>query len=152
MRIAVLGVLLAGLSGEAAAAGELRAVVGLTSYGYTVQVSVNGKQIPLFKGGSSEVVQVFAADHPQKERTVARFHSVYCLKPGRNSIKVEYKEVDASLAVLPMTLYMNSREYSSSVFEFTLQKATSGSFETQFELYDTMPAAHTTQRIVRSPQ
>ncbi len=156
MRIAILAALLVGVI-EVQAVGDFRGVVELTSYGYTVQVYVNGNRIPLFKGGLSENVQLFSIDHPQKAKTAPQFHSVYCLKPGQNTIRVEYKQVaagsvDAGLAVLPISLSMNSPGYSSSVFDFRLKKADSGRLETEFEIYDTMPATHTTQRVVRSPK
>jgi hypothetical protein len=151
MRIAILGALLVSFI-QAEAGRPFRGVVELTSFGYAVQVYVNGKHLPLFKGGTSETTQLFSIDHPQKAKTVPQLHFVYCLKPGRNTIRAEYRQVDAGLAVLPMRLSMNNPEYSSSVFEFTLKKADSGTFETEFEIYDTMPATHTTQRLVRSPK
>jgi hypothetical protein len=100
---------------------------------------------------------LFSIDHPQKAKTAPQFHSVYCLKPGHNTIRVEYRQVaagavDAGLALLPMSLSMNSPGYTSSVFDFRLKKADSGIFETGFDIYDTMPATHTTQRVVRSPK
>jgi hypothetical protein len=151
MRIAILGALLVSLI-EAEAGAPFRGVVELTSFGYAVQVYVNGKHLPLFKGGTSEITQLFSIDHPQKTKTAPHLHAVYCLKPGHNTIRVEYRQVDAGLAVLPMSLSMNSQGYSSSVFEFRLKKADRGTFETEFEIYDTMPATHTTQRVVRSPR
>jgi hypothetical protein len=151
MRIAILGALLVSFI-EAEAGRPFRGVVELTSFGYAVQVYVNGKHLPLFKGGTSEMTQLFSIDHPQKAETAPQLHSVYCLKPGQNTIRVEYRQVDAGLAVLPMSLSMNSPGYSSSVFEFKLKKADSGTFETEFEIYDTMPVTHTTQRVVRSPK
>ena len=152
MRIGALAAMFAGMFvGQVAAGEDLRAVVGLTSYGYTAQVSVNGKklQLPHLKGGASEVVQLFAVDHPQKEKTVPELRSVFCLKRGQNTIKVEYKQVDARLAALPISLYMSAQGYSSNVFELTLPKAESGTFETVFEVYGTEPASHKTQRQVR---
>lgn len=154
MRVGVLAAIFAVLVGRVAAGEDLRAVVGLTSYGYTAQVSVNGKELrlPYFKGGASDVVQLFAVDHPQKGKTVPELRSVFCLQRGRNTIKVEYKQVDARLAALPISLYMSARGYSSNVFEFTLPKAESGTFETAFEVYNTEPASHKTQRQVRRPR
>ena len=151
MRIAIVTALVVGVI-EAQAVGDFRGVVELTSYGYTVQVYVNGNRIPLFKGGLSENVQLFSIDHPQKAKTAPQFHSVYCLKPGQNTIRVEYRQVAAGLALLPISLSMNSSGYSSSVFDFRLTKADSGTFETEFDIYDTMPTTHTTQRVVRSPK
>jgi len=57
MRIAILTALVVGVI-EAQAVGDFRGVVELTSYAYTVQVYVNGNHIPLFKGGTSENVQL----------------------------------------------------------------------------------------------
>jgi hypothetical protein len=151
MRIAMLGALLVSFI-QAEAGRPFRGVVELTSYGYRVQVYVNGKHLPLFKGGNSELTQLFSIDHPQKAKTAPQLQSVYCLKPGLNTIRVEYTQVDAGLAALPMSLSMNSPGYPSSIFEFKLKKADRGTFETEFEIYETMPAAHTTQHVVRTPK
>lgn len=128
-------------------AESIRVTLGSVSNGYSVTARVNGTSIPNFSGGSSQIVQLFHVNHPNRSRLTAQdaeFVNLFCLKEGANEIEIEYEPIEPA-SILSLRFYMNAPNYSSAIFEFEQEARKSGSLATTFEIYPKMPADHKTQ-------
>lgn len=61
-------------------------------YGYEVSVSINGKDMKV-KGGKSEASRLFSSTDSRISRAAESMKHLFVLKPGKNTIKIEYKKI-----------------------------------------------------------
>lgn len=68
----------------------LRAILHVDGYGRKVEVRVNGKLLPGITGGSSQTVQLFHVNSPNKSEFAEEMKNLLCLQSGTNAIHVIY--------------------------------------------------------------
>jgi hypothetical protein len=124
-------------------AEPVRAALGTVADGYALKVEVNGVDLSLMRGGASQIVQLFAVDHPQKAKADERSLHLFCLKPGKNTLKVQFDRKSADTGSR-LRLYLRSAAYSVDIFDFTIADQ-KGSIDTTFEVFETMPAGYQTK-------
>jgi len=76
---------------------SLRALLHLDAYGRKVEISVNGKRLTEIAGGSSQTVQLFHVDSPDKAKFLDNLKSLFCLKAGTNTIEIAYEPAQGSV-------------------------------------------------------
>ena len=113
-RRAVVLVSIVAFGSVVGATEPLRATFTSTAYGYSVQVEVNGVTLPI-KVGLSDSVQLFARDHPQKAKTHPQFHHLFCLREGRNTLKITYKQNSGPPSLIPFSFHIMSPAYTESL-------------------------------------
>lgn len=79
-------------------------------YGYTVTALINGVNVGV-KGGQSEAMRLFSADHPMlKEAAPDMRARLFILKPGENTLHLEYKKTGGETDRLTFELYLLGQE------------------------------------------
>lgn len=151
MRIAGVVLILFFLSSSASAGAPISVKLGTIADGYSVKIEVNRVTIPFISGGGSETIQLFSIDHPEKSKTVPMWYPLFCLYPGRNAIKIQYKLTNPKKATPLLQFNMKSSAYKVDVFNFKPKDKKSGTIEAVFEIYDVMPKGYTTQHLKTKP-
>jgi hypothetical protein len=117
---------------------EIMGVLSCMAYGYQVKVSINGVDVGI-EGGKSENRRFFNVGHPMMgEAPPEKRASIFVLKPGENSISIEFTKTGDENDNLSITLDVEG--YPSSVLSVTSRNLPSKKIEKTFNLTDTVPA------------
>jgi hypothetical protein len=119
--------------------GSFHATLGVNASAYAVTIKVNGVAVPTITGGSSQAVVLWASDSPTPD--------LACLRRGRNTIQIQYRRTAPGQALFPPNFYMKAPGYTRDVFYFEPKDTASGTINTEFELYETMPANYQTRGL-----
>jgi hypothetical protein len=150
MKIARAAFIFLMFAGVAIAGEPIEATLGTIADGYKVNMEVNGVAITSITGGRAQATRLFSTDHPKKEKTDPKEYYHFCLSPGRNSIKIQYEQIDPKRATPLLQFYLKSFAYGD-VFNFKPENKKSGTIEAVFEIYDKMPEGYTTQQLEKKP-
>ena len=151
MRIAGIVLIFVWLSSFASAGEPFQATFETIANGHSLKVEVNGVALPFITGNGSETIQLFSINHPQKSKNEKTWQHLFCLHPGRNTIKIHYEQTNFKKAAPLLQFNMKSPAYKVDVFHFKPKDKKSGTIETVFEIYDVMPKGYKTQQLKAKP-
>lgn len=117
---------------------EIMGVLSCMAYGYQVKVLINDVDVGI-EGGKSENRRFFNVGHPlEKETPPEKQARIFILKPGKNSIVIEFIKTGDENDNLSITFDIEG--YPSSLLSFTSKNLRSGKIEKTFYLTDSIPA------------
>ena len=108
---------------------EISATLSCFGYGYKGKVIVNGVDVGI-TGGKSESKRLFLQDSPMVSKASADLKKLFCLKKGKNKLKVECSKTSKS----PNDKFELSLEVSGYPAPLLFVHTTSGSLKSEKEL------------------
>ncbi|MEK6900481.1 MAG: hypothetical protein AABX05_05135 [Nanoarchaeota archaeon] len=108
---------------------EISATLSCFGYGYKGKVIVNGIDVGI-TGGKSESKRLLLQDNPMASKASADLKKLFCLKIGKNKIKVECSKTSKS----PNDKFELSLEVSGYPAPLLFAHTTSGSLKSEKEL------------------
>jgi len=110
---------------------EINASLSCMGYGYTVAAVINGVDVGV-KGGQSEAMRLFSVIHPMLQEATPDMRSrLFVLKPGKNSLQLDFKKTGGPTDRLTFELYMLGQD--EPFLSFVTADA-SGTYEKTFIL------------------
>jgi len=119
----------------------LRAILHVDGYGRKVEVRVNGKVLPGVTGGSSQTVQLFHVNSPNKAEFTEEMKNLLCLQSGTNAIHVIYatkegetpREMEITIRGVTLTTEGWAKPSETPLFEKKIEKEEkAGTFTASF--------------------
>jgi hypothetical protein len=119
----------------------LRAILHVDGYGRKVEVRVNGKVLPGVTGGSSQTVQLFHVNSPNKAEFAEEMKNLLCLQSGTNAIHVVYapkegetpREMEITIRGVTLTTEGWAKPSETPLFEKKIEKEEkAGTFTASF--------------------
>lgn len=109
---------------------DIDAAIDCMAYGYQIKVLVNGKDLNM-AGGGSAAVRLFSEEHSMKAEAAPEIvERLFILKPGENTLRVEYNKNGDETSRLTLNLQLSGHEEGPVL---TLETAdASGVFEKTF--------------------
>ncbi|MBU0456598.1 MAG: hypothetical protein ABH824_04450 [Nanoarchaeota archaeon] len=117
---------------------EISAILSSQSYGYKVNVLINGTDIGV-TGEKSESKRLFDQDNHFSKKADSAMKRLFCLKKDNNKVSVKFSKISGSEHD-QLQLSLEMREYPAPLFLVHSSSKSSGKIEFSFDLQEKCPS------------
>ncbi|MDO8647563.1 MAG: hypothetical protein Q7R70_04055 [Candidatus Diapherotrites archaeon] len=114
----------------------IEAELNAMAYGFEIKVLINGKYIGI-KGEKSESKRLMSTDHELAGMLSSELKNLACLKPGKNTISINYSKLKEADKNAKVTIEIRTEEQFKQgkfAFKFENKGKPSGQIESVFEI------------------